>query len=47
VNSSLIATPLYTDTSVTAGDTYYYVATEVDTSGVESQYSSPVSAIIP
>jgi hypothetical protein len=47
INSSLIATPSYTDTSVTAGDTYYYVATEVDTTGVESNYSSQVSAIIP
>jgi hypothetical protein len=47
INSSLIATPSYTDTSVTAGDTYYYVATEVDTSGVESNYSSQTSAIIP
>jgi hypothetical protein len=47
INSSLIATPSYADTSVTAGDTYYYVATEVNTSGVESNYSSQVSAIIP
>jgi len=47
INSSLIATPSYADTSVTAGDTYYYVATEVDTTGVESNYSSQVSAIVP
>src|SRR5208337_3481843 len=30
VNSSLIPTASYTDSSVVAGDTYYYVATEVD-----------------
>jgi fibronectin type 3 domain-containing protein len=47
VNSGLIATPSYTDTSVTAGDTYYYVATEVGTTGVESSYSSQASAIVP
>jgi|SRR5271157_4939260 len=47
VNSSLIPTASYADPGVVAGDTYYYVATEVDTTGAESAYSSPVSAIIP
>jgi len=47
VNPSLIPSASYTDSSVAAGDTYYYVATEVDTTGMESAYSSPVSAVIP
>jgi P pilus assembly chaperone PapD len=47
INSSLIATPSYTDTSCGTAGTYYYVATEVGTSGVESNYSSPASAIVP
>lgn len=47
VNTSLIASTSYADTTVTSGSTYYYVATEEDTSGVESAYSSEASAIIP
>jgi len=47
VNSALIPTATYTDSTVTAGQTYYYVATEVDTAGAESAYSTPTSAIIP
>lgn len=37
----------YSDTAVQAGQTYYYVATTVDTSGNESAYSSQASATIP
>ena len=47
VNPALITTPSYTDTSCSTAGTYYYVATEVDTSEVESTYSSEASAIIP
>ena len=47
VNPSIISSPTYSDSTVTAGDTYYYVATEVNTSGVESAYSSQASAVIP
>lgn len=47
LDSSLIASPAYTDTNVTAGTTYYYVVTEVDSSGNESAYSSQVSAAVP
>jgi fibronectin type 3 domain-containing protein len=32
---------------VSAGQTYYYVATAVSTSGVESSYSTQVSATVP
>jgi hypothetical protein len=37
----------YTDTAVEAGHIYYYVVTSVDSSGVESGYSSQVSVSIP
>lgn len=37
----------YTDTSVTAGSTYYYVVTSINASGVESSYSNEVAATIP
>ena len=47
VDSSVIPTTSYTDATVTSGQTYYYVATEVDLSGMESSYSSEVSATIP
>ena len=47
VNSALISATSFTDTSVTSGQTYYYAATEVDSTGVESPYSSEVSATIP
>jgi fibronectin type 3 domain-containing protein len=47
VNSTLDATTTYTDTSVQAGSTYYYVATAVDGSGAESAYSAAVSVVIP
>jgi hypothetical protein len=32
---------------VTSGQTYYYVVTEVSSSGVESAYSSQTSVSIP
>ncbi len=47
VNSSLITGTNYTDASVQAGQTYYYVATTVDTSGNESGYSGQISLVIP
>jgi hypothetical protein len=47
VNSSVVSTASYTDSSVTSGSTFYYVATEVGTDGVESSYSNEASAIIP
>jgi hypothetical protein len=45
INSSL--TPSFTDTSLTPGQTYYYVVTEVDSSGVESTYSNEAAAPVP
>jgi fibronectin type 3 domain-containing protein len=47
VNSALIPTTSYADNSVAAGQTYYYVATEVNSAGVESSYSSEVSVAVP
>ena len=47
IDPSMISTPSYTDNSVSAGQTYYYVATEVDDTGTESSYSTEVSASIP
>ena len=44
---SLITSETYTDSNVTSGQTYYYVATEIDPSGNESAYSTQVSATIP
>ena len=37
----------YTDTSVTAGQTYYYVVAAVSRAGQESAYSNQVKAVIP
>jgi hypothetical protein len=47
VNSSLITTTSYSDATVSAGNTYYYVATEESSSGTESGYSSQVTATVP
>ncbi len=47
VNSVLISTTSFIDTSVASGQTYHYVATEVDSTGAESPYSSEVLASIP
>jgi Abnormal spindle-like microcephaly-assoc'd, ASPM-SPD-2-Hydin len=47
VNSAFISATSFIDTSVTSGQTYYYVATEVDSTGAESVYSSEVIATIP
>ena len=47
VNSSLDASTTYTDNSVQAGQTYYYVTTAVDATGAESGYSSAVQALVP
>jgi fibronectin type 3 domain-containing protein len=47
VNSSLISGTAYMDTTVLAGQTYYYVATAVDSNNDESAYSTPTSAVVP
>jgi hypothetical protein len=47
VNSGLDALTAYTDGTVQAGQTYYYVTTSVDGSNSESTYSNEVKAIVP
>jgi len=47
INSALESAPAYSDTSVVAGQTYYYVTTAVDGSGAESAYSNEAEGVIP
>ena len=47
VNSSIIAGTTYTDSTVQAGLTYFYVATTVDNSNNESGHSTEATAVIP
>jgi hypothetical protein len=47
LNSSLITSLSYTDNTVSSGETYYYVSTSVNSSGVESSYSNQATAVIP
>jgi Abnormal spindle-like microcephaly-assoc'd, ASPM-SPD-2-Hydin len=47
VNPTLEANLSYLDSAVQGGTTYYYVSTAVDGSGVESQYSQQLRAVIP
>jgi len=47
INSSLVASPLYSDDSVVDGATYYYVVTAVDNQGDQSAYSSEAEAQVP
>jgi hypothetical protein len=41
INSTLDPSTVYTDSSVASGQTYYYAATSVNSSGMESSQSSP------
>jgi hypothetical protein len=47
LNSSLVPGTTYTDSTVQSGQTYFYVATAVDSNNVESVYSNQASAVIP
>ncbi len=48
INPSLNGTTAYTDTTVVSGQTYYYEATAVNSSGMESARSTPaVQAMVP
>lgn len=47
INVSLIASTLYSDSSVSNGSTYYYAATAVDISGHESSKTAGVKVIVP
>jgi len=47
LNSSLETAMTYLDANVLSGQTYYYVTTDVDSSGLESSYSNEAFATIP
>lgn len=47
LNSSLLTTTSFTDSTVASGTTYYYVATAVDANNYESAYSNQAKAIVP
>lgn len=47
LNSAVIAGTSFSDTAVTAGQTYYYAATAVDSNNLESDYSNVAQAVIP
>ena len=47
INASLVTGTVYTDTTAQAGQTYYYVATAVDASSVESVFSNEAQAVVP
>jgi fibronectin type 3 domain-containing protein len=47
LNSTIDATASYSDSTVQSGQTYYYVVTQLDSTGLESGYSSQVTAVIP
>ena len=47
INVGLEASTTYTDATVSAGTTYYYVVSAVDSQGLESSYSNDAKAEIP
>ncbi len=47
INSSLVTTLSYTDSTVQSGTTYFYVTTAVDSAGTESVFSNQATAPIP
>ncbi len=47
INSIVDATTTFTDTTVQAGQTYYWVVTAVNSGNVQSAYSNQVSGTIP
>ena len=47
LNAALLTATSFTDANVTAGQTYYYVTTAVDTSNNQSAYSNQAQATVP
>jgi len=47
INTALVATTNYVDNTVQSGTSYFYAVTSVDLNGVESAFSSQVTAIVP
>lgn len=47
INTSLDPSTAYSDNTVASGNTYFYAATAVNSSGEESGYSTPIKVAIP
>jgi len=47
LNPALVSGTIYEDSTVQAGQTYYYVTAAVNSKGVESTYSNQVAAVVP
>lgn len=47
INGTTDSSTSYSDASVQAGSTYYYVVTSVNSKGTESGYSNQVTAVVP
>jgi hypothetical protein len=47
LNSSVLSTTGYIDSSIQSGTTYYYVSTSINEQNEESVYSNQASATIP
>jgi hypothetical protein len=47
INSVLNASAAYSDSTVQSGQSYYYAATAVDSTGAESSYSNQVQVVVP
>ncbi len=47
LTGSPVATTSYSDTGVQSGQTYYFVATSIDSSNAESAFSNEISATVP
>ena len=47
ISSGLISGTAYTDSTVQAGTTYFYVVTAVDSSANESSFSNEAQAVVP
>jgi hypothetical protein len=47
IDASLVTGSSYVDSSVSSGQTYFYVTTAVDANNVESQYSNEAVAVVP
>jgi hypothetical protein len=47
LTSAPVSATSYTDSNVTAGQTYYFVVTSVDSNNMESAYSAEASALVP
>ena len=46
LNSALVPSTAYSDSTVIAGQTYYYAVTAVDTAGIESQKTPGVKVVV-